>query len=120
MHLRAQFLLDPPREQHATPRTAGVLWFEWIPSLFSPQTVQRAVWNGNEQIPWRSLCFFRTTVSKRTTRGNPEPEKMSCAQKPISPSRKTSPDAAILAPLLTHTLNQSFSVGTPSESVKLR
>lgn len=62
----------PSREKHVTTLAVGVLWFEWIPSLFSPQTVQRAVWSGNlNSFPGVPSAPSITTVSKITTWGNP-------------------------------------------------
>lgn len=42
MHLLSAAWPGPSRETHVTELAVGVLWFEWIPSLFSPQTVQES------------------------------------------------------------------------------
>ncbi|KAK2500784.1 hypothetical protein MC885_010268, partial [Smutsia gigantea] len=66
MHLGVH-LAWPSREMHITTLAVGVLWFEWIPSLFSPQTVQRAVWSGNlNRFPGVPSAPSISTVSKRT------------------------------------------------------
>lgn len=95
------------------------LWLEWTPSLFSPQTVQTAVWSGSwNRFPGIPSAPSITTVSKRTTGGNLGVwENQLCSAAKL-PSRKTSPDTAILVPFLTWTLNQGFSIRTPSESAK--
>lgn len=95
------------------------IWFEWIPSLFSPQTVQRAVWSGSlNRFPGVPSAPSVNTVSKRTTWGSLGVWESQLCSVANPPSRKTSPGAAVLVPHLTCTLNQGFSIRTLSGSAK--
>lgn len=62
--------IGPGPSRTVTAPTIEVLWFEWTPCSFSPQTVLRAVWSGNlNRFSDAPSAPSITTVSKRISGG---------------------------------------------------